>query len=78
MWVDGETLSVNPFKALANSLPAGNTMASHSLIVVGARSVEGKPGFILLSGHVDPAHEDRGSGDELQDVDCALATHLAP
>lgn len=78
MWLDGETLSVNPFKALANSLPAGDTMASHSLIVVGARSVEGKPGFILLSGHVDPAHEDRGSGDELQDVDCALATHLAP
>jgi CDP-diacylglycerol pyrophosphatase len=73
MWVDGETLSINPFQALASSLPAGDSMALHSLVVVGAYSPQGKPGFILLSGHVDPAHDDRGSGDELQDMDCAIA-----
>ena len=73
MWVEGEALSINPFQALANALPAGDSMALHSLAVVGAYSPQGKPGFILLSGRVDPARDDRGSGDELQDPDCAIA-----
>lgn len=63
-WVDGETLAVDPFKVLAEALPHGDTMASHSLVVVGAYSPDGHPGFILLSGHADPAQGDRGSGDE--------------
>ena len=77
MWVDGQTLSVNPFKILANALSAGDPMALHSLIVVGAYSGKGKPGFILLSGHADRTRGDHASGDELQDLDCALATHPA-
>lgn len=72
-WVDGATLTVNPFKSLAASLPAGDRMALHSLIAVGARSADGKPGFILLSGHVDKRTGDVGSGDELHDLSCAIA-----
>lgn len=74
MWIDGETLPINPFQSLAKSLQSGDSMASHSLIVVGAISSTGKPGFILLSGHVDPSRDDRGNGDELQDLDCTMAT----
>jgi CDP-diacylglycerol pyrophosphatase len=48
-------------------------MASHSLVVVGAYSPQGTPGFILLSGHVDATHGDRGNADDLQDIDCAMA-----
>jgi CDP-diacylglycerol pyrophosphatase len=78
MWVDGETLTVNPFTSLAASLPAGDSMALHSLIVVGAYTATGVPGFIVLSGHADPASGDRGSGDELQDLTCAIASHPSP
>lgn len=78
MWVSGEELSANPFKMLAASLPAGDRMALHSLAVVGAYSPSGAPGFILLSGHVDRADGDHGNGDDLQDLDCAIATHAAP
>lgn len=78
MWVDGEALSINPFKALASTLPAGESMASHSLAVVGADSPEGKPGFILLSGHAGPLHEGGGSAEELQDIDCATAIRTKP
>jgi CDP-diacylglycerol pyrophosphatase len=74
MWIGGRTLHANPFKLLASALPAGDEMARHSLILVGAYSPGGKPGFILLSGHVDPASHDRGNGDALQDLGCVLAT----
>ena len=74
MWIGGRTLHANPFKLLASALPKGDDMARHSLIVVGAYSPDGVPGFILLSGHVDPARHDRGSGDALQDLGCVLAT----
>jgi len=73
MWVDGETLTINPFQSLAATLPAGDRMALHSLVVVGAYSPTGAPGFILLSGRVDPARGDRGNADDLQDLHCALA-----
>ncbi|WP_329743317.1 CDP-diacylglycerol diphosphatase [Dyella sp. A6] len=73
-WVDGATLSVNPFKSLAASLPAGDRMALHSLIAVGAYAADGKPGFILLSGRVNKRTGDVGSGDELHDLSCAIAT----
>jgi CDP-diacylglycerol pyrophosphatase len=72
-WVDGETLPINPFKSLAASLQTGDSMARHSLAVVGARSASGKPGFILLSGRVDQHSDDHDSGEELQDHACAIA-----
>jgi CDP-diacylglycerol pyrophosphatase len=74
MWIGGRSLHVNPFKLLASALPEGDSMARHSLILVGAYSPDDKPGFILLSGHVDPARHDRGNADALQDLGCALAT----
>jgi len=77
-WIDGEPLAVDPFRALAEALPVGDSMASHSLLVVDAYSPAGMPGFILLSGHADPAHGDRGSAEELQDLDCAIAARPAP
>lgn len=73
MWLDGKTLVRNPFKLLAAALPAGDSMAQHSLAVVGATSSTGAPGFILLDGRADPSRRDRGSAEELQDHDCALA-----
>lgn len=72
-WVAGETLQVNPFKSLAAVLPTGDRMAWHSLVVLGAHSPAGKPGFILLSGRVDQRGDDRGNGDHLQDFTCTIA-----
>lgn len=72
-WLGGRTLTENPFKLLAAALPAGDRMARHSLAVVGAYASTGAPGFILLSGRVDPARHDRGNADALQDIPCALA-----
>lgn len=69
--VDGNDLSINPFQSLAAALPSGDRMALHSLIVTGAYFAKGKPGFILLSGHVDRSKGDFGSGDELQDLTCS-------
>lgn len=77
MWVAGESLTINPFQSLAASLAHDDRMALHSLIVVGAQSRAGEPGFILLSGKVDPGTGDRGNGEELQDHACGLVTHRA-
>lgn len=77
MWVPGDSLTINPFQSLAASLPSGDRMAWHSLIVVGAQSSTGEPGFILLSGKVDPLAGDRGNGDNLQDLACDLVTQRA-
>ncbi|HTY48255.1 MAG TPA: CDP-diacylglycerol diphosphatase [Steroidobacteraceae bacterium] len=72
-WAAGESLSVDPFKSLAAALPAGDQMALHSLAVTGARSADGRPGFILLSTRVDPKRGDRGNSDGLQDLACDIA-----
>lgn len=77
-WIDGDTLTANPFQLLHDALPEDDRMARHSLVVVGARSASGEPGFILLSGRADAATGDHGSGDELQDHDCAIAQRVAP
>jgi CDP-diacylglycerol pyrophosphatase len=77
MWLDGEALIASPFKLLAQSLPAGTRMAEQSLAVVGARKPTGEPGFVLLNGHVDGSAKDRGHAEELQDVDCAIASPLS-
>lgn len=72
-WVEGETLAVDPFKSLAASLPRGDSMARHSLVVTGARSASGKPGFILLSGSAIHHDGDHGNGEDLQDHACTIA-----
>lgn len=77
-WVPGDSLAINPFQSLAASLPRGDRMALHSLVIVGARSPDGQPGFIMLSGKVDPTTGDRGNADDLQDQACAMVTRHAP
>ena len=64
----------NPFILLADSVPAARAaMGQQSLVVVGAEFAAGQPGFIILNSEVDPSSGDNGSGEELQDHDCAIA-----
>jgi CDP-diacylglycerol pyrophosphatase len=72
-WVGGESLSVDPFKSLAAALPAGDAMGRHGLAVVGARAPDGRPGFILLSIKASLDQGNRGSAEELEDHQCAIA-----
>jgi CDP-diacylglycerol pyrophosphatase len=73
-WIKGSTLSVSPFRLLADALPTGDSMANHSMVVVGARDRQGRPGFILLSTRADPATGNNGNSDNLQDTTCTLAS----
>lgn len=72
-WVDGASLSDDPFKSLATSLPPGDSMDLHGLAVVGARAPDGHPGFILLSIKASLDRGNRGSAEELEDHQCAIA-----
>lgn len=51
--------AVNPFRLLADGLPAGDTMGAQTLVIVGNNGADGRPGFVLLAG--------RGHGEDLQD-----------
>ena len=69
--------AVNPFRLLARSLPdPAASMGRHTLVLVGADFPQ--PGFILLDGQASLLHLDRGSGGELQDHSCAIATGKQP
>jgi CDP-diacylglycerol pyrophosphatase len=64
---------VNPFVLLADSSPEARThMGDYTLVLAGAL-FGATPGFILLADRADPAHGNFGSGEELQDHQCALA-----
>lgn len=69
MAVSGNNLdAVNPFVALADGIPgARDDMGDRSLVVVGAVGPDGRPGFVILSGHADPVTGDLAGGEELQD-----------
>jgi CDP-diacylglycerol pyrophosphatase len=73
MRLDSRDLAgVEPFKLLAGGIPAARPhMGNWSLAVIGMPR-----GFVLLAGHVNPATNDPGSGEELLDHDCALAKTL--
>jgi len=65
---------VNPFTLLADGVPGARAdMGHHTLVVVGATLSDGRPGFILLDDHTNPAAGDDASGEELQDHACAIA-----
>jgi CDP-diacylglycerol pyrophosphatase len=67
----GET---NPFALLADGVPGARAaMGEQTLAVVGAEFAGGRPGFVILTDHVNFASGDKASGEELQDHDCALA-----
>jgi CDP-diacylglycerol pyrophosphatase len=68
MEILGEELdSVNPFRLLADDLPAGDTMGVQSLVVIGDIGADGRPGFVLLAGRADAASPGSGHGEDLQD-----------
>jgi len=72
--LDGDdSVPANPFVELAQGLkvpPAD--MGAWTLVLAGATFGDG-PGFVLLAARTDPAIGFDGSGEELQDHDCALA-----
>ncbi len=61
--------AVNPFRVLADSLPAGQDMGAQSLVAVGATDAVGRPGFVLLAGSADDTDPGSGHGEDLQDHD---------
>lgn len=64
---------VNPFRTLADEVPeARANMGAYTLVVAGA-TFGGKPGFIVLADHADPALGDVANGESLQDHACAVA-----
>lgn len=73
--VDGQDLgTTNPFRLLAKGDPdARADMGKHTLVVVGMTWNDKVEGFALLDGTVDLAAGNNGSGEVLQDHDCALA-----
>jgi CDP-diacylglycerol pyrophosphatase len=73
--VDGSDLGpVNPFRLLAEAdANAAADMGKHTLVVVGMTWPDNVAGFAILDGKVDLSTGNRGSGEVLQDHDCALA-----
>ena len=67
--VAGEDLgAANPFRLLADGVPGARAdMGRRTLVVVGAVLGDGRPGFIVLAGMVDPATGDTGGGEAVQD-----------
>ncbi|HEY4042314.1 MAG TPA: CDP-diacylglycerol diphosphatase [Rhodopila sp.] len=66
---------IDPFHVLADADPKALAgMGQHTLVATGATFGDGASGFILLDDHADLAAGDRGSGEELQDHTCAIAT----
>ena len=62
-----ELAAVNPFRLLADGLPAGDTMGAQSLVVVGNTGADGRPGFVLLAGRAAAADAGSSHGEDLQD-----------
>ncbi len=76
--IDGDNLGpINPFQLLARSDPdAAADMGKHTLVVVGMTWPGDSAGFAMLDGKVDLVGGNHGSGEDLQDHDCALARTL--
>jgi CDP-diacylglycerol pyrophosphatase len=67
----------NPFTLLADGVPgARDAMGKQTLVVVGAKFADGRPGFIILTDRANPATGDKAAGEELQDHLCAIAQTL--
>jgi CDP-diacylglycerol pyrophosphatase len=72
--LDGEALGErDPFKLLAQGSPEARAdMARQTLAVVGARSADGRPGFVLLAATGDTPGNPDGASEALLDHSCAL------
>lgn len=77
--VAGEDLgAVNPFVLLADGIEGARAdMGLNTLVVVGATSVHGRPGFIVLADRADGETGDLAGGEVLQDHD-SCPPPLAP
>ena len=64
--------ATNPFRLLAAGCAAGRD-GRHTLVRGRRDFAPDQPGFIVLDDRADLAAGDRGSGESLQDHDCALA-----
>jgi CDP-diacylglycerol pyrophosphatase len=73
MRLDGEHLgSRDPFKLLANGVPAARAeMGVWTLAVVGT-TFGGSPGFVVLASHGDVPDNPKGAGEDLLDHGCAV------
>jgi CDP-diacylglycerol pyrophosphatase len=72
--IEGDTLGADPFKLLADGVPAARaSMGEATLVLIGAIFADGRDGFYLLADRVDLLAGDRASGEELLDHDCAVA-----
>lgn len=72
--LNGESLSADPFRLLADTMPgARGEMGAWTLVLVGETDAAGRPGFYLLANRADPAHGEEGSGEVLQDHDCGAS-----
>lgn len=69
---ESELATSNPFKLLEADVGTA-AMPQQTLVMAGAVSRDGQPGFVLLADHFDPEAGDRAEGEELQDHDCAVA-----
>jgi CDP-diacylglycerol pyrophosphatase len=71
--IEGAELGADPFTLLADGEPGARAeMGAHTLVLVGETFAGGRPGFVLLDNHADPAGGDMGNGEALQDHACGL------
>ena len=74
MRVPGDDLAADPFTLLADGIPgAREAMGKQTLVVLGVTLPDGKPGFVILDDELNLSVNDRASGEELQDHNCAIA-----
>ncbi len=75
--LDGESPGErDPFKLLAQGSPKARAdMARQTLAVVGVRSRDGRPGFILLAATGNTPENPDGASEALLDHSCALLTY---
>ncbi|MDF5722649.1 MAG: CDP-diacylglycerol diphosphatase [Rhizonema sp. PD37] len=66
--------NVNPFLQLAQDHAVQNNMRAQTLVIVGVKFENGNEGFILLADTANLLHGDTGSGEELLDHSCAVAS----
>jgi CDP-diacylglycerol pyrophosphatase len=73
MRVMGPTLDGHdPFKLLADGVPgARDSMRTRTLVVVGMLFDGDKPGFVILTDHIDPLRLDFAAGARLEDHTCS-------
>jgi CDP-diacylglycerol pyrophosphatase len=74
--LDGENLGErDPFKILAQGDPeAATDMRRQTLAVVGVRSADGRPGFVLLAATGGTLENPDGASEALLDHSCAVLT----